>query len=191
VQTAIPTSIIGLSTRFCIREDIVLDMANDISPGIQKTKKKILVLGIGNPILCDDGVGIHVARHLKSLIKDTNIIVDEAYTGGLCLVDILRGYTKSILIDAIKSPQDKNGTIKRLTLDDLPTTHSSNPHDMSLYTAIQLAEKMGDTLPQEIIIIGIAVNTPSCFGEELTPEINKSVPRAIRLVLDELGKTRV
>ncbi len=165
-------------------------MANDISPGIQKTKKEILVLGIGNPILCDDGVGIHVARHLKSLIKDTNITVDEAYTGGLCLVDLLRGYTKSILIDAIKSPQDKNGTIKRLSLTDLPTTHSSNPHDMSLYTAIQLAKKMGDTLPQEIIIIGIVVNTPPCFGEHLTPKIRQSVSPAANCVLDELSKTR-
>ena len=165
-------------------------MANDISPDVQKNKKKILILGIGNPILCDDGIGIHVVRHLKRLINDTHIMLDEAYTGGLCLVDLLRGYEKSILIDAIKSPQDKNGTIKRLNLDDLPTTHSSNPHDMSLYTAIQLAKKMGDTLPQEIIIIGIVVNNPPCFGEHLTPEINQSVSQAANCVLDELVKTR-
>jgi hydrogenase maturation protease len=163
-------------------------MANDKSPAIQKTKKDILILGIGNPILCDDGVGIHVVQHLKSLIKDTNIILDEAYTGGLPLVDHLRGYRKTILIDAIKSPQDKNGTIKRLTLDDLPTTHSSNPHDMSLYTALQLAKKMGDVIPQEIIIIGIVVNNPPCFGEHLTPDIHQSVPRAIDSVLAELEK---
>jgi len=165
-------------------------MANDVSLGIQKTTKKVLILGIGNPILCDDGIGIHVVRHLKNLIKDTTISVEEAYTGGLCLVDLLRGYSKAILIDAIKSPQDKNGTIKRLSLEDLPTTHSSNPHDMSLYTAIQLAKKMGDTLPQEIIIIGIVVNNVPCFGEHLTPDIHQSVSPAANCVLDEIAKTR-
>ncbi len=164
-------------------------MEKYIPPATQKPKKNILILGIGNPILCDDGIGIHVVRRLKGLIKDTGIILDEAYTGGLCLVDLLRGYTKSILIDAIKSPRDKNGAIKRLTLDDLPTTHSANPHDMSLYTAIQLAKKMGDAIPQEIVIIGIVVNTPPCFGEHLTPEIDQSVPRAVNCVLDELTKT--
>lgn len=167
---------------------MVLDRANDSSSAIQEPMKKIIVLGIGNPILCDDGVGIHIVRQLKRHIEDTNIILDEAYTGGLPLVDQLSGYKKSILIDAIKSPQDKNGTIKRLTLDDLPTTHSSNPHDMSLYTAIQLAKKMGDAIPQEIIIIGVVVNNPPCFGEHLTPEINKCVPQAVNLVLDELEK---
>ena len=166
----------------------MLDMANDLFSAMQEPKKKIIVLGVGNPILCDDGVGIHIVRQLKNHIKDANIILDEAYTGGLPLVDHLRGYKKSILIDAIKSPQDKNGTIKRLTLDDLPTTHSSNPHDMSLYTAIQLAKKMGDVIPQEIVIIGVVVNNPPCFGEQLTPEIHQCVPQAINYVLAELEK---
>jgi len=168
----------------------MFDMANEISSATQKQKKNIIVLGIGNPILCDDGIGIHVIRRLKNLIKDRNINLDEAYTGGLPLVDLLRGYRKSILIDAIKSPQDKNGTIKRLTLNDLPTTHSANPHDMSLYTAIQLSKQMGDVIPQEIVIIGVVVNNPPCFGEHLTPEIHMVVPQAVNCVLAELEKMR-
>lgn len=151
-------------------------------------KNEILVLGVGNPILCDDGVGVQVARELKSLLKDTAIVVDEAYTGGLPLVDMIKGYKKTILIDALKSPQDKNGSIKHLTLDNLPTTHSANPHDMSLFTAIKLAKKMGESVPEKIVIIGVVVNTPLCFGESLTPAIAQAVPEAIKAVMEEVRK---
>jgi hydrogenase maturation protease len=149
-------------------------------------ENEILILGVGNPILCDDGVGVQVARELKPLLKDTAIVVDEAYTGGLPLVDMMKGYKKTILIDALKSPQDKNGSIKHLTVDNLPTTHSANPHDMSLYTAIQLAKKMGEVIPSKIVIFGIVVNTSPCFGEHLSPKIKQSVPRVVESVLEEL-----
>ena len=151
-------------------------------------ENEILILGVGNPILCDDGVGVQVARELKSLLKNTAIVVDEAYTGGLPLVDMIKGYKKTILIDAVKSLQDKNGSIKHLTVDNLPTTHSANPHDMSLFTAIQLAKKMGESIPEEIVIIGVVVNTPLCFGESLTPAIAQAVPEAIKAVMEEVGK---
>ena len=151
-------------------------------------ENEILILGVGNPILCDDGVGVQVARELKHLLKDTAIVVDEAYTGGLPLVDMIKGYKKTILIDALKSPQDKNGCIKHLTIDHLPTTHSANPHDMSLFTAIKLAKKMGESIPEEIVIIGVVVNTPLCFGESLTPTVARAVPEAIKAVMEEVRK---
>ncbi len=158
------------------------------NPLLSGQNKKIIVLGVGNPILGDDGVGIKIVRQLKGILQDYEVDIDEASTGGLSLLDMMKGYHKSILIDAIKSPQDSNGSIKRLTMKDLCTTHSSNPHDMGLHTAIQLAEQMGEKIPREIVVIGIVVNTPPCFSDHLTPLISQAVPKAIELVLQEIPK---
>ena len=151
---------------------------------------KTIVLGIGNLILGDDGVGIHVANELKNHIKDSSITIDEAITGGMNLLDLILGYDKAILIDAVKSDTGEHGTVKRIPIGDFNTMHSCNPHDVSLMEAIQMAEKMGETrIPKEIVIIGIMMKTIPCeFGEQLSTEIQKAVPRAIEFTLKEIEK---
>ena len=76
----------------------VISLLKDFRGNIMKT----IVLGVGNPILRDDGVGVHVIQQLKQQINDPNVTVDEALTGGMNLLDLILGYNKAILIDAIK-----------------------------------------------------------------------------------------
>jgi hydrogenase maturation protease len=71
---------------------------------------KILVLGVGNPILSDDGVGIHVARELKKR-KAKGIDVEELAASGLEFLDVVRGYDKVIIIDAIQTKGGKPGEL--------------------------------------------------------------------------------
>jgi hydrogenase maturation protease len=151
---------------------------------------KTIVLGIGNLILGDDGVGIHVANELKNHINDPTITIDEAITGGMNLLDLILGYDKAIIIDAVKSDKGEHGTVKRIPIGDFNTMHSCNPHDVSLMEAIQMAQKMGETrIPKEIIIIGIMMKTIPCeFGEQLSIDIQKAVPDAIQLALNEIKK---
>jgi hydrogenase maturation protease len=151
---------------------------------------KTIVLGIGNLILGDDGVGIHVANELKNHINDPTITIDEAITGGMNLLDLILGYDKAIIIDAVKSDKGEHGTVKRIPIGDFNTMHSCNPHDVSLMEAIQMAQKMGETrIPKEIIIIGIMMkNIPCEFGEHLSTTIAKAVPEAIQLTLKEIEK---
>lgn len=151
---------------------------------------KIIVLGIGNLILGDDGVGIHVASELKNHIQDPSITIDEAITGGMNLLDLILGYDKAIIIDAVKSETGEHGTVKRIPIGDFNTMHSCNPHDVSLMEAIQMAKKMGETrIPKEIIIIGIMMKTIPCeFGEQLSTDIQNAVPKAIELTLKEIKK---
>ena len=73
---------------------------------------KTIVLGVGNPILSDDGVGIHVANQLKQKINDPNIAIDEALTGGMNLLDLILGYDKAIIIDAVKIDNGEEGKVK-------------------------------------------------------------------------------
>jgi hydrogenase maturation protease len=151
---------------------------------------KTLVLGIGNPILQDDGVGIHVINELRPHVKNPKITIDIAYTGGMNLLDIIRGYEKVILIDAIKQENSKTGDIKRFILPEAPAVHSSNPHDVSLSEALLLAKQLGEKqLPKEIIVIGIVVKNTCDFGEHLTSEVTSAIPNAITMVLTELQNT--
>ncbi|UCF12515.1 MAG: hydrogenase maturation protease [Thermoplasmatales archaeon] len=151
---------------------------------------KTIVLGVGNPILRDDGVGIHVANQLKQHVNDPDITIDEATTGGMNLLDLIVGYDKAILIDAINIRDAEVGEVKRVLLSDLSSVHSDNPHDVSLLEALQLAEKLGENnIPSEIVIIGIVLKKiPYVFGEKLSPKIAAAVPKAVDMTLTEIGK---
>jgi len=154
---------------------------------------KTIILGVGNPILCDDGVGIHVAKQLKQHINDPNVTIDEALTGGMNLLDLILGYDKAILIDAVKTKNAEHGEVKRFALNDISSVHSCNPHDVSLVEALELAEKLGeDRIPREIVVIGIVLKEmPYLFGEKLSSEIAKAVPKAVKMALSETEKTRI
>jgi len=151
---------------------------------------KTIVLGVGNPILRDDGAGIHVANQLKQHINDPDVTIDEALTGGMNLLDLIVGYDKAILIDVVNIKNVENGEVKRFLLSDLSSAHSNNPHDVSLLEALKLAEKIGeDRIPREIVIIGIVLKEmPYEFGEKLSQKIAAAVPKAVEMTLSELGK---
>jgi hydrogenase maturation protease len=149
---------------------------------------KTIVLGVGNPILKDDGAGIHVIRQLKKYVKDPDVTLDEAMTGGMNLLDMIIGYEKAILIDTVKMKGAKTGEVRRFSLRDFSSVHSSNPHDVDLLEAIKLAEKLGETrIPKEIVIVGISVNeSQHVFGEQLSERMAKAVPNAVETVISEL-----
>jgi hydrogenase maturation protease len=149
---------------------------------------KTIILGVGNPILGDDGVGIHIANEVKKCINDPDITVDEAITGGMNLLDLLLGYDKAIILDAVKSDDAENGEVRRIPLSNFNTMHSCNPHDVSLIEAIEMAKKLGEKrIPKEIIIIGVMMKQIPCeFGEKLSHNINAAVPKAVKMTLNEV-----
>ena len=151
---------------------------------------KTIILGVGNQILGDDGVGIHVSNELKKRIKDPNITINDAVTGGMNLLELLLGYDKAIIVDAVKSNKGEVGEVRRIPLDNFSTMHSCNPHDVSLIEAIEVAKKMGEKrIPQEIIIIGIIMKEIPCeFGEKLSKKIEAAVPKAVDMTLNEIKK---
>jgi len=152
---------------------------------------KTIVLGVGNPILQDDGVGLHVIEAVrKKHLADPDVSIDTACTGGLNLLDMIRGYEKVILVDAVTREHDSPGAVKRFIMQDAASLHSSNPHDVSLAEALSLAKELGETqLPKEIIIIGIVVRRALDFGDQLSKEVKRAVPTAVRMVLSELKHT--
>ena len=151
---------------------------------------KTIVLGIGNPILQDDGVGLHVIEALRQRLTNPLVTVETAFTGGMNLLDMIRGYEKVILIDAVKQNDSKPGEVKRFLLSDFHSVHSCNPHDVSLSEALHVAEQLGEKhLPLQIILIGITVRNTYEFGEHLSNEVSSAIPTAVSLVLEELNNT--
>jgi hydrogenase maturation protease len=149
---------------------------------------KTIVLGVGNPILQDDGVGLHVIDALRKHMNNPMVTLETASTGGMNLLDIMLGYEKVILIDAVKQNGNVPGKVKRFLLSDFPTVHSSNPHDVTFSEALQVAKRLGEKhLPSTIVLIGITVKNTYEFGEHLSSEVASAVPTAVNLVLEELN----
>ena len=151
---------------------------------------KTLVLGLGNPILTDDGVGVRVAEAVRAVLPvDNGVEVSEASMGGLGLMERLVGYERVILIDAFH-PATRPGAIHRLALAELqnisPTQHSASAHDTSLVTALDLAQCMGLPLPQEFVIYAIEVENITDFGEQPTPAVATAIPQVAMMIVKQL-----
>lgn len=148
-----------------------------------------LILGLGNPLLRDDGVGLRVAQELQTLLHgNPELEVDLDYWGGLRLMERMVGFDRVIVIDAILSGAPA-GTIHSLSPDDMPTRRSSSSHDMDLRTALQFGRHAGAKLPSDdsITLIAIEAVDVETFGETLTAKVEAAVPQAIELVLRTLG----
>ena len=159
---------------------------------------KTIVVGLGNPILSDDGVGIRVAQAVRERVADPEVEFLEASLGGLRLAEQLEGYDRVILVDAIQtrgqgSPSGggQPGAIYRLTLDDIPSYNADGAHDASLKTALQLIRQQGGKTPDADAVAVVAIEAVNMldFGETLTPQVEAAIPAAVQAVLDELGKT--
>ena len=158
--------------------------------------KKTLIIGLGNPILTDDGVGVKVAFELEEQIdldSHPELTITEASAGGLRLMEAMLGYERVILIDAFYLDPESTtpGKIHHLSLDDLrslsPTQHSTSAHDTSLITALDAAEKMGYQIPVEFFIYAVEVENILEFSETPTPAVAKAIPVVVSQILKKFS----
>jgi hydrogenase maturation protease len=154
---------------------------------------KTLILGLGNPILTDDGAGIHAVRAAKACCEVGGVDFAEASVGGLRLLDVLAGYERVILVDAIQTPGGKPGDVYYLHAGDLRASlHSGSTHDLSLSGALALGRGLGMLLPDDdaITIIGVEVEDILTFGETCTPRVEAAISRIVQIVLAEISSPR-
>jgi len=155
-------------------------------------KAKTLVIGVGNPILSDDGVGIHIVRILEKKYSNTpEFEFEEVSIGGLSLVERFIGYETVIMIDGLALQGGTPGDVYKFSIDDFRTTiHTYCAHDCNLATAYDLLKtELGEEkLPKDVTIIGIEVENISDFSESLSETVQKAVPEAISIIEKELEK---
>ena len=149
---------------------------------------KILVLGVGNPILSDDGVGIHVARALKEK-KLTGVVVEELAASGLELLDMVVGHDEVIIVDAIQTQDGKPGDFYQLEEKDFEKSiHGSSPHGINIATALALGRKIvPEKMPKKVLFVAIEADDIVNVSEKLTENVQKAVPRVLELITREIA----
>ncbi len=148
---------------------------------------RVLVLGVGNPILSDDGVGIHVARELKKRAPP-EVDVEELAASGLELLDVVRGYDKVIIVDAIQTASGRPGEVHILEEKDFEkSVHGSSPHGINIATALALGRRlMPEDMPKEVEFFAIEAEDLVNVKEELTHSVAEALPGIVRRILEEL-----
>lgn len=159
---------------------------------------KTLILGMGNSLLRDDGVGIVVKRYLEGInltglpnLSGLSMHFEETSWGGFRIIDLLRDYDYAIIIDAIRTLEKPAGYVHHLKPTDLlPTLRLTSYHDLNFITALNLADTMGIPIPSEIDIFAVEVEDNCTISEGLTPNVAKAVERCAERVMEKLKKRR-
>ena len=147
---------------------------------------RILVLGVGNPLMLDDGLGPRVIELLRAGYDyPENVELIDAGTMSFMILNIVSEADHMIVVDAIKDTDLPAGTVLRLTPEQMsPNQVRHSGHDTRLVDVLQAALMMGK-MP-ETIAIGVQIEEIREFVVELSPSVEAAVPIAAAAVLDEL-----
>jgi hydrogenase maturation protease len=152
---------------------------------------RVLILALGNPILCDDGVAFHVLERMRPSLPppSDDLAIEEACTGGIDLLTFILDFDRVLILDAVLTRADPPGTVGVFRVDQLKESiHADSPHHTNFATAIELGNRLHpDRMPGEILIIGVEVDNILDFTEDLTAPVAEAVPEAAERALGTLG----
>jgi hydrogenase maturation protease len=149
--------------------------------------KKVKVLGCGNVLVGDDGVGIRVIERLQAMELPPNVEAIDAGVGGIAILAWIEDADKAIIIDAVQTGNEPPGTVYRFTDKELPPSgmFMLSLHDLNLVDTLNVG-RLVQRMPEEIVIIGVEVRRVAEFTDELTPEVEAAMDEVIDLVLKEI-----
>jgi len=132
--------------------------------------KQLLIIGLGNNWLSDDGIGIKLSNDLAKSHNSPDFIYRESYNGGWELLDLIEGYKNVLFIDAIKEKGRHTGETEFLKFPEFKETmHLSHIHDSDFLTSISFGEKTGMALPENMYFFTIQIEDFLNFNKELSP----------------------
>ena len=143
-----------------------------------------LILGIRNPILTDDGVGIKIVQKLKEGTPELEVI--ETSEAGITLLDLIVGYDKLVIIDSIKTENGNLGDLCKLGLGDLkPAKDFPSSHGIGIATAFELGQRLGYSMPKYVSIYAVSIKDNTTFGENCTQKVKERIPFIARQLIKE------
>ena len=151
--------------------------------------KDIVIIGLGNILLKDDGIGIHMINELLRLDLPDDVELIDAGTAGLDMFPEIRYAKKVVIIDAFKGAKAP-GTIYRVSPDEIlhqPGDHVLSLHQSDIVEALLMARRM-DILPEDTIIIGIEPKDID-WGLGLSHDITQRLPQILRAIRDEIASS--
>jgi hydrogenase maturation protease len=149
---------------------------------------KIVIIGVGNLLLKDEGVGVHVAQELQKKSWPSPVEIHDGGVAGIGLLDFFPGASKVMLIDAADMNLDP-GSLVRFTPEEVAGKLGGprfSAHDIGLLEVLELARAL-DQCPPEVVIFGIQPKEIS-WGTELSPEVQASIPKVMEAVLREIAR---
>ena len=151
-----------------------------------ETNEKTMILGVGNLLLRDEGVGVHVATNLQEYPLPDNIEVIEGGTDGFKLFHLIMEADRLIVVDCVKGG-DEPASIYRFDIDDFdhfPDLYKTSVHQISITEVINLSGTM--RTPPRTTIIGVEPDEIS-MSMELSPKVQAKLPKVLEIVLETAG----
>jgi len=148
------------------------------------TEKKTVIIGIGNLILRDEGLGVHVVRQLEDRELPPGVELIDGGTATMDLLPVIHEAERIVVIDALRAGGEP-GTIYRVSPEDLSceTQRPLSLHQVGLLEVVGMAKQLGGHV--DVAIIGVEPKEIS-WGMELSPEVEAAMPKVIDAVFEEL-----
>ena len=150
--------------------------------------ERLLIIGLGNPLMCDDGVGIEVVNELKGSDLPEYVDVIDGGTPGVGLIDLMTDYSRVIVVDAVVGAchhEIVSGSLGKENLKQVQNDMGDDNcslHEMELTSVLKLMQSLEMSIP-EITIVGIpAFNIAPGIG--LSEECMKLIPQAVKLITE-------
>lgn len=154
---------------------------------------KIALIGLGNPYVGDDSIGIKIVEAIQTnypLSESIDVLPDLSLSG-IGLVEVFRGYDKVIIVDAILTKNHQVGEIVVFTPDDLTDTlHTTDFHNMDFFSAVQFAKHLYTDIPEDITLIGIEIEKANEFTYEISNQLKQNYTKIVDQVYSILIKIK-
>jgi hydrogenase maturation protease len=149
---------------------------------------KVLILGMGNPILSDDGVGLSVARMLQDNIPEADVAFSSMI--GLNLFDLILGYDTMFIIDAMTTRAGEVGELKKISEHDrCGTLHLFSSHGLNIFELMELGSRCGFEMPSLKAVYGIQIGSEIAFGGELSSALSEKLPAIVEEITADVNSS--
>jgi hydrogenase maturation protease len=152
-----------------------------------------LVLGMGNPLLCDDSIGLRVVESAEKTIcgKSARTAFKKNYSGGIDLLYDLVGFHKALIVDSLVTGNAPAGYCHEFSLtsiDKAVREHCVFAHGISMSSVFRIGAQCGYPMPDETVILAIESHDVTTFSEELSPSLEASMEGIIRKIIATLSR---
>jgi hydrogenase maturation protease len=145
---------------------------------------KVILLGLGNDILSDDGVGLHIVREIRSRLEGRgDIDVIDTCEMGLSLLDMIVDYTDLVLVDAVQTHQVPPGTMREIALTDMKILPLMAPHFFGIGEIMALGRQLGMNVPSRVRIFAVEAGDPFTVNTRMTAPLDQAMPQLVETVM--------
>jgi hydrogenase maturation protease len=142
---------------------------------------RTLVLGLGNELAGDDAIGPLAARAVRAELARPHPTVEvlESSASGLALIELLAGYERAVIVDAVRTGRYPPGTVLELGLHEVGRVRAPSTHQAGLPELAAVARRLGLAFPDRTVVLAVEVEDPLTLGRPLSPSVAAAIPEVV------------